>query len=330
MFIISFCWAITSHNKLRSTWTDAIVYSAETEAAGYPKEYANDGNNDSRWKATATNAEIIIDTGVTTPDLDYLFMRFDRADIPTSVDIKTSSTTTSGDFASIYNNLNKGSSGLDTTTSAALDGSSRIIPLHSNTYFYVGNTVLIDDHVSTAHRYLVVGVGSTFIEVERFPEAYLENAHVSVCANTSCLVVIDPSERKRYIKIDVTCAVAAHLYEVCGFSVDYVFDGTALPLNPYPVELGWELGAVGRTLSGYGIGRMTMAPPPRKIGFTIQRTLKDGLDVMEAVMRGERFGILMDDGDWNEGILSGVSGQRRQSSDSELVGYGLNCIFDCI
>lgn len=323
---MAFEWAITSYNKLRSTWTDATIISASSEASGYPKENAIDGNIESSWKASVASASIIIDSGNTSLDIDYLFLRFRKDNVPTSVNIETSDSVGSG-YAEIANNYD---GGVATTTDGALTGTSRYVYVDDVSNIEVGNTVRISDGVKTTKKYMVVKVGADYIEVDRMPEAYADEANVVVYPDAHMLASVAGSESKRYIRITVTCATYAQLLEVMGFSVNYVFDNTDLPLNPMPIEYGKELGNINRTFSGYGVGRMTSAPAIIRFSINIQRLYRTGMDVIDTLTNGDRFGILMDDGQWYEGVLTTVSGSRRRSSDAELITYGSTLLFECI
>jgi hypothetical protein len=328
-----FKWAITTHSKTRSTWTDAEIESQSSEAVGYPADNAIDGNVDSQWKATGASGNIVIDTGVTTPIIDYIFLRFGVGDVPTTVKIETSDNPGTGFIPLANNMIANGSPGtVNTHLSATLDGTSRIISVVSSTNFEIGNTVEIVDGVGpcASKKYMIVDKGTGWLEVDRYPEQYISGADVTVVPASHCLVLVASGERKRYINITLTCPTTAHIYEVSAFAVSYVFDDSSLPLNPFPVEFGWETGQIARTFSGFGVGRMTSSPAPKRFGFSIQRISRDGLDIWESLIAGDRFGILMDDGQWHEGVLTTVGGQRRQSSESELVSYGITATFEVV
>jgi hypothetical protein len=321
---IMFCWAITTKNLLRTSWNDDIVIdSATTAISGYPSDNVLDGNRQSAYKVNSTQAIIVIDRGSSAPTLEYLYFIFNYANLPTSVKIEHS--TDNNTYTEIDNNLDRG---VATTLTSALDGTSRILPVADETNIHVGNYVELDDDVQTATKYLVIGVGSNYIEIDKYPLAYKSGSTVVVVPDTHCLCVLANDEDDRYLKITITCASIAEVLEICGFSVSYVFDGTQLPLNPFPVDITEDMGSILRTVSGHGVGRMNMSPPIRKYSIGIGKILKDGLAILEWLQRQEGMGFLTDSGEYIEAVITGMSGGRRASSDAELIAHTRTITFE--
>ena len=314
---MSFAWAITSENKLRKTWRDADAYSASTEATGYPKENAVDGNPESEWRASASPANIILDTGDAAPDYDYIVLRFDYSKLPTAVNIQTCDTA-GGVYAEIANNYD---GDIDTTLSAAADRASRIISVGSSTNFEIGNTVTLNDGVETTKKYIVVNKGTGWLELDRYPEPYAIAASVTLLPDWNILAHIAAGEQKRYIKIIVT-ATTPHLLEAYAFDVRYTFDGNALPLNPMPVAEAREVGNITRSFSNYGIGAMHTGPNFSRYTLQMGKMGMEANAIIAWLERQDRFGILMDDGRWIECMLQGnITRARRPSADGELISY---------
>jgi hypothetical protein len=321
---MSFAWAFTSGDKIRSSWTDSIVISATNELSSYPKENILDGNPESCFKATGASSTIVIDSGDNALDIDYLFLRFNYDNIPTNINIETSSD--NSNWAKIANNLD----GIHTHLAVACDPTSRIISIESPfTYLHVGNTVEITDSIAATKKYLIIAIGAGWAELDRFPESYAINATVTIVPDSTCLVVVGSTETKRYICLTIT-GDPAEIISISGFSTSYIFDASALPLNPYPYEENIDLGGVSRTISGHGIGKQTQGPAIRKYQIGIGRILKDGLAILDWCSRQENLGILDDSGEWHEVILTGMSGGRRQSSNAELISHTRTVTFESI
>jgi hypothetical protein len=170
-------------------------------------------------------------------------------------------------------------------------------------------------------EYLVVEVGSGYLVLDRYPEPYAIQSYVTVYPDWHCLAVVDPSESKRYIRITVT-ATTPHILEAQAFSVHYTFNGDALPLNPFPVTQTRTFSKVERSFSGYGIGRMHTGPNLSRWTLGIGAMGENARAILHWLERQERFGILMDTGEWIECLLTGtLNYQRRQSSDNNLISY---------
>ena len=321
-----FCWAITTKNLLRTSWNDDIVIdSATTAISGYPSDNALDGNRQSAYKVNGTTAEIVIDRGSSAPALEYLYFVFNYANLPTSVKIEHS--TNNSSWAEIDNNLDRG---VATTLTSALDGTSRILPVADEANIHVGNYVELDDDVQSAIKYLVIGVGSNYIEIDKYPLAYKSGSTVIVVPDTHCLCVLANDEDDRYLKITITCASIAEVLEICGFSVSYVFDGTQLPLNPFPVDTQENWGGLSRTLSGHAVGRQNASPVTKTYSIGIGRILKDGLAILEWLQRQDGMGFLTYEGEYLEAVITGISGGRRASSDAELISHARTITFEAI
>jgi hypothetical protein len=315
--MMSFAWAITSLNKLRGTWRSSDAYSASTEATGYPKENAVDGNPESEWRASASPANIVLDTGEAAPDYDYLVLRFDYSKLPTAVNIQTSDAPASG-FAEIDNNYD---CDIDTTLTAAADRASRVISVATSTNFEIGNTVTLDDGVETAKKYIIVNKGTGWMELDRYPEPYDIGGQVTLLPDWNILALIAAGEQKRYIKIIVT-ATTPHLLEAYAFDVCYRFDGSGLPLNPMPVAETRDVGNITRSFSGYGIGKMHTGPNFSRYTLQMGSLGMEANGILAWLERQSRFGILMDNGEWIECMLRGnITRARRPSSDGELISW---------
>ncbi len=313
---MAFKGAITGANLLRSTWTDATVLSAGSEATGFPKENAINGNRESQWKAASNGAfSIVIDSADAALDMDYLCLWFGIENLPTSVKIETSSDNIS--FASTDNNYD---GTVSTTLSATLDGTSRIIPVASVAKFYVGNTIRIVNG-SFDERYLVVTVGASYLEIDRYPRPFDSGDTVAVYPGPVIIVNIQALESKRYIQLTIT-GTPAHLLEAQAFKLQYVFDNTTLPLNAFPITRQMGVGGVERSFSGYFIGKMQTGPARSQFRLGIARMFRDAWAVFEWVNRQDRIGILLDDGTWWETMPMGtIDIARRPSTDAELVSY---------
>lgn len=319
---MAFAWAFTSGDKIRSSWTDSVVLSATNELSSYPKENILDGNPESCFRATGTSSVIIIDSGDDSLDIDYLFMRFRYNNISTNINIETSSN--GSNWAEIANNLD----GVHTHLAVACDSTSRVISIESPfTPLHVGNTVEIADSIATTKKYLIVAIGTGWAELDRFPESYAIDATVTIVPDSTCLVVVGSTETKRYIRLTIT-GDPAEIVSISGFSTDYIFDASALPLNPFPYEESIDLGGVSRTISGHGIGKQTQGPAIRKYSIGIGRILKDGLAILNWCASQDNLGILDDSGEWREVILTGISGGRRASSDAELISHTRTITFE--
>ena len=147
---MAFAWAITSENKLRSTWGDASVQEPIPAATGYPGANIIDGNKESKWVAEASGTKVIeIDSGDDSLDIDYLCLWFDYGvTLPSALKVETS------DNAASYTSIANQYDGTVTTSlSASLDGTSRIVPVNDVTGFAAGNTVKI---VSTYEEHYIV------------------------------------------------------------------------------------------------------------------------------------------------------------------------------
>lgn len=316
---MSFAWAITSENKLRRTWRDSDAYSASTEAVGYPKENAVDGNPESEWRASASPANIILDTGDASPAYDYLALRFDYSKLPTAVNIQTCDTA-GGAYTEIANNYD---ADIDTTLTAAADRASRIISVGSSTNFEIGNTVTLNDGVETTKKYIIVNKGTGWLELDRYPEPYAIAGQVTLRPDWNILSLIAAGEQKRYIKVIVT-ATTPHLLQAYAFDVSYRFDGLGLPLNPMPISEAREVGKITRSFSNYGIGTMHTGPNFSRYSLSIGRMGMEANGIIAWLERQNRFGILMDDGRWIECMLQGnITRARRPSSDGELISYAV-------
>ena len=321
---MAFTWAICTYNKLRSTWAGASIYSASTENAAYPKENAIDGNIESEWRATASPAILVIDSGVASPALQYLCLWFSYDMIPTSVKIETSAAAGSG-YASIANNYD---GTVATTLSAIAVRSSRILSLTSSTNFHVGNTIRVSDGVLAAKKYLIVAVGTGYVEIDQFPLPHANGAAAALYPDSCILAVVGVTETKRYVKLTITAATP-HLLEAQGFGISYSFDGNALPLNPFPISETRSTGNIARSLSNYGIGKMHTGPNYSKYSLSIGRIGKNGNAILSWLEKQGRFGILMDNGEYHEVMLSGDIGRlRRMSSENELVSYSTQLMME--
>jgi len=308
--------AITGENLIRSTWTSATVLSAGSEATGFPKENIINGNRQSQWKAGSNGAfSVVIDSADAALDMDYLSLWFGIENLPTSVKIETSSDNIA--YAATDNNYD---GTVSTTLSADLDGTSRIIPVVSVADFNVGNTIRINN-VSYDERYLVVTVGGSYLEIDRYPKPFDSGDTVAVYPGPVILVAVAVAESKRYIKLTIT-GTPAHLLEAQAFKVQYVFDDTTLPLNAFPIQRQMAVGGVARSFSGYFIGRMQTGPDRSQFRLGIAKMFRDAWAVFEWVIRQNRIGILMDDGTWWECMpLNTIDTTRRPSTDAELVSY---------
>jgi len=321
---MAFEGAITGPNLLRSTWTDATVLSADSENAAYPKENAIDGNRESEWRSAAVGThEIVIDSGNASIDMDYISLWLGIDNLPTSVSIETSSDNI------IYSEIDNNYDGdISTTLSATLDGTSRIIPVVSILYFVVGNTIRISN-VSYDERYLIVGIGATYLEVDRLPKPFDSGDAVYISPGPVIIATIEPAESLRYIKITVEAgANYAHILEVQAFKVQYVFDNDVLPLNAYPLTRQINAGNVISSFNGYGVGRMATGPSRSQIRLGMTRMFRDAIAIFEWVLRQDRIGILLDDGTWWEVMPTGsIDTARRPSTDAELVSYVMGIVF---
>ncbi len=321
---MAFAWALTSSNKFRSTWELSRVDSASTEVAGYPKENAIDGNKESEWRgdgASPSGDYIIIDTNDDAIVYDYIRVLFDPTRIPTSLKIETSA---NGSSWSGIDNQYDGT--VTTDLSADSSGTSKIIAVDSSTNFYAGNTVQLA-HSTTKEHFLVVSVGTGYIEVDRYvPTTYVTNDTVTLVPDASNLIYIANDEDLRYIKL--TVITNPHVLEVQGFSVEYTFDNADLPLSPSSADESKSVGNIYRSFSGYGIGKMNTAPSYSKFNIGIPKIYKEGLYILEHYSQS-RFGILMDDGRWYEGqIVGDVSNARRPSMKSNIVSYAMSITFE--
>ena len=317
---MAFEGAVTGQNLLRSTWTSGTVLSSDSEAADYPKENAIDGNPESQWRAAANGAkEIVIDSADDSLDMDYLSLWFSIDSLPTSVKIETSADNIA--YTAIDNNYDGTSFA---TMIAAADGTSRIIAV--DTSLVIGNTVRITD-VSYDQRYLVVGVGANYVELDRLPKPFLNGTAVTVYPGPVILAEIDPTESLRYIKITVT-GTPAHCLEVQAFKVQYVFDDTILPLNAFPIGRQINVGNVESSFSGYMIGRTSTGPSRSQFRLQMSRVFRDATRIFEWITRQNRIGILLDDGTWWEVMPVGtIDMGRRPSTDAELVSYAAQLVF---
>lgn len=323
---MAFCWAITTENLLRSTWGKAHVESVSSSQLGFSADNAIDGNSVSRWRATTDTGEIVIDTASDNIDYDYIFCQFDLNNIPTLVSIATSTQPSSG-FTNIVNNLD---GSVTTTTTALLSSVSRIVPVSNTDNFVVGNIVKIADNEMPARTFTVVNVGSNYLEIDRFPLPYKSGALVIVVPHTNCLAYVAPPERKRYIRFSISCPERAHALELCAFKVKYLFDGDILPLNPYPAEYSFDVGQINRTFSGYTIGRMFAFPPQKRLGITMPVVSEACVELFNQLSCKGRFGLLTDDVRWFELLITNLSWNRRQSSNSSLVQYNINVIMETV
>jgi hypothetical protein len=316
---MSFEGAITGENLIRSTWTDATVLSASSEASGYPKENAIDGNTESQWRAAANGAHsIVIDSADDSLDMDYLCLWFSIDNLPTSVKIETSDDNIA--YASMDNNYD---GTVSTTLSADLDGTSRIVPVASVAKIYVGNTI----RINSDKRYLVVSVGANYVEIDRLPDAYSSGDTVEVYPGPVIIAYIQAAESRRYIKVTVT-GTPAHLLEVQAFKVKYVFDDSILPLNAYPINRTIDVGNVESSFSGYGVGRMQTGPARSQFRLEMVRVFRDAVRIFEWITRQNRIGILLDDGTWYEVMPVGtIDMGRRPSTDAELVSYAMQITY---
>jgi hypothetical protein len=316
---MAFEGAITGEDLLRSTWKDATVLSASSEATGYPKENAIDGNGESQWKAGTNGAHsIVIDSGDDAIDMDYLCLRFSIYNLPTSVKIETSSDNI------VYTPTDHNYDGTSfSTMQAAADGTSRVLSV--DTSLLIGSTIRLNDGTYD-ERYLVVGVGSGFVELDRLPKPFNNGTVANVYPGPVILVAIDGTESLRYIKVTVT-GTPAHILAVQAFKVEYLFDNDILPLNAYPINRQLNVGNVERTFSGHMIGRMQTGPIKSQFRLQMARLFRDAVAVFEWVTRQNRIGVLLDDGTWWEVMPVGtIDVGRRPSTDAELVTYALQVI----
>lgn len=315
---MAFEGAITESDLIRSTWTSAAVLSSDSEATGFPKENVINGNPESQWKAGANGAKnVVIDSGDASLDMDYLCLRFGIDNLPTSVKIETSADNVA--YGSADNNYD---GTVSTTLSSDLDGTSRIVPVASTAKIYVGNTI----RINSAMRYLVVTVGTTYIEIDRLPDRYSSGQTLEVYPGPVIIVRIQALESKRYIKLTVT-GTPAHILEATAFKVKYVFDNSILPLNAFPIGRAMDVGNVESSFSGYMVGRMRTGPVRSQFRLQMARVLRDAVSVFEWVTRQNRIGILLDDGTWWEVMPVGsIDTGRRPSTDAELVSYAAQMI----
>jgi hypothetical protein len=321
-WVMSFAWCLTSANKLRSTWTGSRVESASSETAGYPKENAIDGNKQTEWRGT-TGANIVIDSGDDNIIYDYLRLLFDPTKIPTSVKIETSANGSS--WAEIDNQHN---GSVTTDLSADCDGASRIIAVDDTDNFHVGNNVQLDHSGSTFFDATVVDIGTGYIELDRYvPSTFVENDSVTIRPNASTLVYIANDEDLRYVRITVNDNT--HLLEAQAFSVEYIFDDTDLPLNPSSADAQYSVGNVTRSLSGYAVGRMNTAPPIIRYNINLINCRQIAKEILIEYLRKDRFGILMDNGEWYEGLfVDNIGIGRRPSVKSQLISYNITLTFE--
>jgi len=319
---MAFEGAITGPNLLRSTWTSATVLSAASENAAYPKENAIDGNRESEWRAAANgNFAIVIDSADDTLDMDYLCLWFGIDNLPTSVFISTSADNIA--WGEIDNNYD---GDIAPTLTADLDGTSRILPVSSIANLAIGNTIRINN-LTYDERYLIVGLGATYVEVDRLPRPFDSGDIVTLYPGPVIIVEIDPAESLRYIKISVT-GTPPHLLEVQAFKVQYVFDNTTLPLNAYPIQRQIGAGNIVSAFNGYMVGRMATGPARCQISLGMARMFRDAIAIFEWVLRQNRIGILLDDGTWWEVMPSGsIDIARRPSTDAELISYAMGIVF---
>jgi len=316
---MAFEGAITGENLIRSTWKDSVVLSASSEAVGYPKENAIDGNGESQWKAAGNGAHsIVIDSADDALDMDFLCLWFSIYNLPTSVKIETSADNIA------YTALDHNYDGTSfTTMQAAADGTSRILSVNSS--LVKGSTVRIND-VSYDERYLIVDVGANYCELDRLPKPFVNGTVVNVYPGPAILAEIDPTESLRYIKVTVT-GTPAHVLQVQAFRVEYVFDNDILPLNAFPINRSMDLGNIERSFSGHMIGRMQTGPVKSQFRLQMARMYRDAVRVFEWVTRQNRIGLLLDDGTWWEVMPMGTLDMgRRPSTDAELITYALQVI----
>lgn len=315
---MGFTWAITGVNELRPTWRpDTTVYSASSEAVGYPKENAADGNVESEWRATASPGNVIFDTGDASPDYEYIALRSSYDNIPTAVSIATCDTA-GGSYVAIPNDYDLS---VNTTLTSAASPTSRILSVAATTDMAVGNTIRLNDGVQTARNYLIIAIGANYLEIDRYPEAYNNGATVTVTPDACILAAVAAGSRKRYVKVTVT-ATTPHILEAQAFAVSYTFDNSALPLNPFPVNEIRSAGNVYRSMSGYGIGKMHTGPNFSRWALSIGRLGRDARAIIAWLERQERFGMLMDNGEWFELQLQGnITMSRRHASEVELIAY---------
>lgn len=319
---MAFEGAITGANLIRSTWTDATVLSASEEAAAYPKENIIDGNRESEWRAINNGQHsIIIDSANASLDMDYLCLWFGINNLPTQVSILTSSDNIV--YAEIANNYD---GDISTTLSASLDGTSRIVPVVSTSDILVGNTIRINNG-SYDERYIVVGIGATYVEVDRLPKPFDSGDTLQIAPAPVFIAAIGGGESLRYIKISIT-GTPAHLLEVQAFKMQYVFDNDILPLNAFPIQRQVNVGNTISSFSGYHIGRMQTAPFRSQFTIGMARIFRDAIAVFEWILRQDRIGILLDDGTWWEVVPAGtINIGRRPSTDAELVSYATSIIY---
>jgi hypothetical protein len=310
-------WALTGVNLLRATWRDSLANSASTEAVGWPKENSVDGNKSSEWRASASPGWLILDASEASPGYEYIALTFDYSKLPTSVKIETSDAVGSG-YASIANNYD---GSVSTTLSAAATRSSRLVSVTSSANIQPGNIVRINDGVQTTRKYLVISKGVGYLELDRYPEPYTNGATVALYPHTNVLAHVAGGESKRYIRITVT-ATTPHIMEAQAFATLYVFDGTGLPLNPFPVTENRRVGSVSRGFNNRGIGTQKTGGNYSVYSIGIGSMGEDARQILRYIERQERFGILMDNGQWEEVMLSGnMNINRRPSSDAELLTY---------
>jgi len=320
---MAIAWAITSENKLRSTWGDAAVVTPILAAAGYPGTNIIDGNRESKWVADGSGSKVIkVDSGDASLDIDYLCLWFDiGVTLPTLVKIETSP-----DDAVYTGVVNQYDGTVTTTTTAALDGTSRIVPVADVTGISAGTSITIVGGGDQEY-YLVVSVGANYVEIDRLPLAFSSGVSVRNTVEPVILVAIGAGESDRYIKLTIT-GYPAHLCEVQGFKVTHLFGGDDLPLNPYPAQQTINAGGVAESFAGDFIGKMQTGPHRSQFTVAMGRLYRDAIRILEWTLRQDRVGILMDDGTWWEVMPVGqIQLARRPSTDANLVSYASQVTF---
>lgn len=317
---MAFTWALCTHNKLRTTWiSGASVLSASTEAVGYPKENVADGNIESEWRGSDMTDTVVIDSGDASLDIDYICVRFRYGYVPTTLRVQTSADDVV--YADIDNNAD---GSVSTTTTAACSPYSRVISVTDESNINVGNTIMIDDGVLTATKYLVVEVGSGYIVIDRYPLSFADSADVTVVPDCVTLLSVSAGESERYVKLTVSHSDLTHILEVQAFAVLYTFDGDGLPLNPFPVTQRVSTGSVMRSFNGTLIGKMRAGPYRSVYTLGMGKVSESARQVIYEVLRLDRFGIIMDNAEYIECmVVNDITMQRRASSDSSLISYAV-------